>query len=121
MALELIVRWEDGEDSSLDAGELLIAALEEIDTLAEERSLRGLSTYADDREIPADFDGDPQELAELLGPNPVWHTPAEASENFRSLALAADGGDDSDIADGLRELASTLRGQRRAFQLDVIV
>ena len=51
-----------------------------------------------------------------MGPNPVWHTPSEAYENLHTLSTHASG----DTADGLRELASTLRRDRRAFQLDVL-
>lgn len=66
MSLELIIRWEDGETGFLEHGEYLIDALEDTDALAEVHGLRTLSSYADDREIPGDFDGDPAELAELM-------------------------------------------------------
>lgn len=116
MSLELVIRWEDGEASELEHGELLIEELDEIDAVADENDLRWLSSFADDRDIPEDFAGDPDELQDLLGPNPIWHTPAEASEQIRRLADLHEG----DIADGLRELATLLRPNTRAFQLDVL-
>lgn len=117
MALELIVLWEDGESSSLEHGETLVDELETLDDLAQAHHLRLLSSYADDRDIPDDFAGDPGELAAFLGPNPVWHTPAEASDQIRRLAEHSDGV----AADGLRELATILRRDTRAFQLDVLL
>ncbi|WP_040165116.1 hypothetical protein [Microbacterium gorillae] len=117
MSLELVIRWEDGQTGSLEHGEMLIAHLEEIDVAAESAGLRTLASYADDRDIPDDFDGDPEELAELLGPNPIWHTPAEASDQLKQLSEHASGS----AADGLRELATVLRRDSRAFQLDVLM
>lgn len=116
MSLELIIRWEDGASTSLEHGETLIDVLEDIDAVADRHGLRLLSSYADDRDIPADFTGGPAELADLLGPNPIWHTPAEASDQLRLLAELAAG----DAADGLRELSTALRRDTRAFQLDVL-
>lgn len=117
MSLELIIRWEDGETGSLEHGEHLIDVLEDTDALADVHDLRALSSYADDREIPEDFAGDPADLSELMGPNPVWHTTREASDNLRALSEHASG----TTADALRELATALRDDRRAFQLDVLV
>ena len=36
-----------------------------------------LSSFADDREPPLDFDGYPEELAEALGPWTSWFSPTE--------------------------------------------
>lgn len=36
-----------------------------------------LSSFADDREPPLDFDGYPEELAEALGPWTDWFSPTE--------------------------------------------
>ena len=116
MSLDLIIQWEDGESSSLEHGQLLIEELDAIDAIADENELRWLSSYADDRDIPEDFDGSPDDLADILGPNPIWHTPVEAADTIKRLADLTDG----DIADGLRELATILRRDTRAFQLDVL-
>lgn len=117
MSLELIIRWEDGDTSALEHGELLIDQLDEIDAIADQHDVRWLSSFADDRDIPEDFAGDPEQLAELLGPNPIWHTPTEAAATIHQLADLTNGS----VADGLRELSTLLRRDTRAFQLDVLL
>jgi hypothetical protein len=48
-----------------------------LDVIAEERSLPLLSSFADDREPPPDFDGFPEELVEAIGPWTAWFSPTE--------------------------------------------
>lgn len=43
-----------------------------LDNIASERRLTPLSSFGDNREIPEDFDGDPDELEELLGEWEEW-------------------------------------------------
>lgn len=44
----------------------------ELDAIAEERGLPLLTSFADDREPPPDFDGFPEELIEAIGPWTAW-------------------------------------------------
>jgi hypothetical protein len=48
-----------------------------LDALAEEHGLPPLSSFADDREPPPDFDGYPEELADALGPWTAWFSPTD--------------------------------------------
>src|SRR5262245_28216770 len=48
-----------------------------LDAIAEERGLPLLTSFADDREPPPDFDGYPEELAEALGPWTAWFSTTE--------------------------------------------
>ncbi len=43
-----------------------------LDALAEEQGVPTLSSFADDREAPPDFDGYPEELVEAIGPWTTW-------------------------------------------------
>lgn len=43
-----------------------------LDGIAEEHGLPLLTSFADDREPPPDFDGFPEELAEAIGPWTAW-------------------------------------------------
>jgi hypothetical protein len=48
-----------------------------LDAIAEERGLPLLSSFADDREPPPDFDGFPEELHEAIGPWNAWFSPTD--------------------------------------------
>ena len=48
-----------------------------LDAIAEERGVPTLSSFADDREPPPDFDGYPEELAEAIGPWTAWFSPTD--------------------------------------------
>ena len=48
-----------------------------LDVLAEEHGLPALSSFADDREPPPDFDGYPEELADAIGPWTAWFSPTD--------------------------------------------
>jgi hypothetical protein len=48
-----------------------------LDSLAEQRGLPLLTSFADDREPPPDFDGFPEELSEAIGPWAAWFSPTE--------------------------------------------
>jgi hypothetical protein len=59
-----------------------------LDVLAEERGLPLLSSFADDREAPPDFDGYPEELAEALGPWTGWFSPTDGLRCVEGLLEA---------------------------------
>lgn len=48
-----------------------------LDALAEERGLPLLTSFADNREPPPDFDGFPEELIEAIGPFTAWFSARE--------------------------------------------
>ena len=53
-----------------------------LDAIAEERDLPLLTSFADDREPPPDFDGYPEDLAEALGPWTAWFS---ATDGLRCI------------------------------------
>lgn len=121
MSLSLVLRTQDDRVIEPSGGELLMAELERLDELAVQAGLRPIASWADDREIPEDFDGDPDELEELMGPNPIWHTSPEALAQWRELqALLTDPADEA-LGAALSELADLLqRESPETFQLDVL-
>jgi len=60
----------------------------ELDAIAEEQGVPPLSSFADDREAPPDFDGYPEELAEALGPWNAWFSPTEGLRCVEGLLSA---------------------------------
>ena len=61
-----------------------------LDALAEEHGLPSLSSFADDREPPPDFDGYPEELAEAIGPWTAWFSPTDGLRCVEGLIAALD-------------------------------
>jgi hypothetical protein len=59
-----------------------------LDALAEDRGLPSLSSFADDREPPPDFDGYPEDLAEALGPWMAWFSPTDGLRCVEGLLSA---------------------------------
>ena len=53
-------------------GAALVHHAAALDAIAEESGLPPLSSFAEDREPPPDFDGYPEELADALGPWSAW-------------------------------------------------
>jgi hypothetical protein len=59
-----------------------------LDAIAEERRLPLLTSFADDREPPQDFDGYPEELVEAIGPWTAWFSPTEGLRCVEGLIEA---------------------------------
>jgi hypothetical protein len=59
-------------------GKTLLSELEQLDALATELGVSPLSSFADNREVPHDFSGHPDELDDLLGPWDTWYPPSSA-------------------------------------------
>jgi hypothetical protein len=59
-----------------------------LDALAEEQGLPTLSSFADDREPPPDFDGYPEDLAEAIGPWTAWFSPTDGLRCVEGLLTA---------------------------------
>ena len=113
-------------------GEFLARCFEALDAGEERLGLTPITGFADGREIPEDFDGDPDELADLMEPCDEWFDAAEGSRAAAALAdaiTAAPGkfrGIDKKqreaVLGELRDLAEVLgraaaRGQRFRLEL----
>jgi len=59
-----------------------------LDAIAEEHGVPPLSSFADDREPPPDFDGYPEELAEAIGPWTAWFSPTDGLRCVEGLLAA---------------------------------
>lgn len=59
-----------------------------LDVISEEHGLPTLSSFADDREPPPDFDGYPEELAEAIGPWTAWFSPTDGLRCVEGLLAA---------------------------------
>jgi hypothetical protein len=59
-----------------------------LDEIAEEHGLPPLSSFADDREPPPDFDGHPEELVLAVGPWKAWFSPTEGLRCVEGLLAA---------------------------------
>jgi hypothetical protein len=76
-----------------------------LDELAEANGLPTLSSFADDREPPPDFDGYPEELAEALGPWNAWFSPTDGLR----------------CVEGLLALLDDPRARERVAPIDVVI
>jgi hypothetical protein len=68
-------------------GEVLFSNFEALDRIANAAKLKKLTTFTDTREVPADFDGPPDDLEDILGPWTDWFDPAEGRSTIQALAL----------------------------------
>jgi hypothetical protein len=82
-------------------GEFLGASFEALDEIALENNLSPLSAFGDTREVPDDFDGDPDTLDEVIGPCTDWF---DSSKGVASLSRL------QDLLATRKELASRLDG-----------
>ncbi|MFO0812629.1 MAG: hypothetical protein U0796_05390 [Gemmatales bacterium] len=67
-------------------GEVLAANFEVLDKIARAAKLTPFTAFADNRPIPEDFDGDPDDLAEVMGEWTEWFDPAEGRAAMQALA-----------------------------------
>lgn len=116
--MSIVVRREDGSLEHLAGGEILFANLDVIAEIADATSLPSLEDYADDREPPEDFDGDPEDARELLGPFDTWFDGSNVAPGLQELATAVRDQDEVDVADAVLELAARIEAGPR-FHLDV--
>jgi hypothetical protein len=73
MTVGFVPAFESKIDATFEGdGASLFHHAAALDTLAEELGLPPLTSFADNREPPPDFDGFPEELAEALGPWTAW-------------------------------------------------
>src|SRR5437899_2753630 len=68
------------------SGEFLGRCFEQLDQIAEENGITPpISTFGDTREVPEDFDGDPAELDEVLGPRTDWYDSKDGVTALRDI------------------------------------
>ena len=65
-------------------GEVLAANVEALDKIARSANLTPFTAFADNRPVPEDFDGDPDELAEVMGGGPPLRPSSVNSSSRRS-------------------------------------
>lgn len=100
-----------------------------LDAIAEERRVPLLTSFADDREPPPDFDGYPEELAEALGPWTAWFSPTDGLRCVEALLSALEepharsrihsvAGVVADL-EALERVLLVAKAQRARFRLEV--
>jgi hypothetical protein len=67
-------------------GEVLAANLEALNKIARLARLTPFTAFADNRPIPDGFDGDPDELTEVMGEWTEWFDPAVGRAAMQALA-----------------------------------
>ena len=67
-------------------GEVLAANYEILDEIAMSANLTPFTAFADNRAVPDDFGGDPDELAEIMGEWDEWFNPADGAVAMQALA-----------------------------------
>jgi len=91
MSLGLIPIFSpEGAGAFEGLGEALAQDLAALEELAYSAGLTPLSAFADQRDIPEDFTGDPEELDELLGPCTDWFDPALGADAVDALRASID-------------------------------
>jgi hypothetical protein len=69
-------------------GETLVADLDDLEELAEKEELTPLSAFMDNREVPDDFDGAPEDLDEAMGSWDEWFVPRDGIAAIEALAAS---------------------------------
>lgn len=67
-------------------GEFLASEFERLDAIAEEHGLTRLAAFGDQRNVPPEFDGPPEDLEELLGACDDWFLASTGKEALSKLA-----------------------------------
>ncbi|OWK38069.1 hypothetical protein [Fimbriiglobus ruber] len=97
-------------------GERLAVNFEALDQTACSAGLTPFTAFADNRTVPEDFEGDPEDLADVMGEWTEWFDPAEGQAVMQAIAghikanpTAAEQLDDPDeVVAELEELARVL-------------
>ncbi len=91
MTVGFVPAFEPKIEASFDGdGASLFHHAAALDMLAEEHDLPPLTTFADDREPPPDFDGAPEELVEAIGPWTAWFSSNDGLRCVEGLLAALD-------------------------------
>jgi hypothetical protein len=100
-----------------------------LDVLAEEHGVPTLSSFADDREPPPDFDGYPEEIFDAIGPWTAWFSPTDglrcvegllsALEDPRARALIPAANAVIDDLDALQDVLLIAKKRKVRFRLEI--
>ncbi len=100
-----------------------------LDAIAEEHHVPTLTSFADDREPPPDFDGFPEELVEAIGPWRAWFPATDGLRCVEGLLAALQDPDvrsripvvDGVLADleALQDVLLVAKKQKARFRLEV--
>ncbi len=100
-----------------------------LDLIADEHGVPTLSSFADDREPPPDFDGYPEELADAIGPWNAWFSPTDglrcvegllaALEDPRDRARIASVNAVIDDLDALQDVLIVAKQRKVRFRLEL--
>jgi hypothetical protein len=130
MTVGFVPAFEPKIDATFDGdGASLFHHAAALDTLAEEHDLPPLTSFADNREPPPDFDGLPEELAEALGPWAAWFSSREglrcveglldALEDPKSRATIAFVDVVIDDLNALRDVLVVAKKKKALFRLEI--
>jgi hypothetical protein len=111
-------------------GETLASNFEKLDKIAHAAKLTPLTAFADNRPIPDDFEGDPDDLADVMGVWTEWFDPAEGHAAIQALAEYVKGNakvakrldDVGGVVEELQELARVIKAaavQNIRFRLQI--
>ena len=78
------MKFEEPKSNFL--GEVLLSNVEELDRISRKAKLSPFTMFADNRSIPNDFQGDPEELEDILGEWNEWFDSSEGCAVMRALA-----------------------------------
>ena len=66
-------------------GKVLLRESENLDDIALSCNIRAFTSFADNRETPEGFEGDPSQLEDILGPWTDWFSPEEGLKVIECL------------------------------------
>jgi len=125
MSFALMVTFEDGRPEPHFDSQLLAYSIDRIESLAARHNLTPLSTYMDNRDVPEDFDGTPEDLLETMGPFDLWFDPRQAASKLAELAKATATATieyNTDIAREIAAIANILQANpARRFHFDMAI
>lgn len=114
-------------DEHIDT-DMLLDTLEILDELAEGLGVAPLSSFCDARELPEDFDGDPDDALDLLGPRTDWYPIKEGLKTITALIQhltskpQGETEDDSEVVEDLQYLQRCLEtgaAHKAEFRLEL--
>jgi hypothetical protein len=110
-------------------GEVLFGEIEVLNEIALDHDLVPLTTFADNREVPEDFDGSPDDVEKLLGEWGEWFEPRHGADAFEALSVVLQDNETArrlhvpdQVREELREYVRLLRAAENAhvrFRLEL--
>lgn len=104
-------------------GKVLAAEFQILDDLAVRAGVRPFTSFGDNRAVPPGFDGDPDELEELMGEWDEWFSATDGLRTVDALITALGStAENRDLVEELSELRRCLNAAARAgveFRLEM--